>query len=188
MKTALLSLALGLLAGTASAGGLVAPDTAPAPDTAATVSGDWSGFYAGLHYGTGSVEAQGPVRRQETDGDAYGLHAGYLRDFGRHVLGAELDYDRLDDDDDRSGDMLRLRARAGMDLGRVMPYLTLGLARYSDDDYSDTGLTYGLGADFRVTERVVLGLDYSRDSIDDVDGTGVDLDADSIRLRASFRF
>lgn len=186
MKTILLSSALGLLAGVACAGGLVVAPAPAAPD--APLSGDWSGFYAGLHYGTGTVEAQGRARRQQTDGNAYGLHAGYLRDFGQHVLGAELDQDRLDGDAGTSGDMLRLRARAGMDLGRVMPYLTLGLARYSDDDYSEAGLTWGLGADIRVSERVLLGLDYTRDRIDDVDGTGVDLRADSIRLRASLRF
>ncbi len=182
MKTTLLSVAIGLLAGAASAGGFLVPGGTAAP------AGDWTGFHAGIHYGAGSVEAKGPAGRRESDMDAYGLHLGYLRDFGAHVLGAELDYDRLDGDGGESADLLRLRARAGMDYGRVLPYLSLGLARYSDDTYGDTGLTYGFGVDFRLNEAVTLGLDYARDRIDDVDGSRADLDIDSLRVRASLRF
>ena len=178
MKTLLLATAATLFAGTALAADPFAPAT-----------GDgWGGVYAGVHYGAGTVDARGPAGRAETDIDAYGLHGGYLHDFDGSVLGAELDYDRLDGEGGKSADLTRLRARAGMAHGRVLPYLSLGLAHYSDDTYSDTGITYGIGADVQLTGTVLLGLDYSRDRIDNVDGTGADLEIDSLRIRASFRF
>ena len=182
MKAIVFATAAFMLAGCAAhAGGLLSP----APAT----TGDWGGFYAGLHYGPGTVKAKGATTSQSVDGDAYGVHAGYLRDFGEHVFGVEVDYDRLDGDGGANADMLRLRARAGMDMGRVQPYVSLGLARYDDDDgYDGTGLTYGLGVDFRMNGQVTLGMDYVRDSIDDIDGTGADIDSDAVRIRASFRF
>jgi outer membrane immunogenic protein len=193
--------AVALLAtGAAHAGGYVAPVTEvePAPVVAPVIApaSDWSGFYAGLQYGQGSGD-----RTEEgfddisSDLDAYGLHAGYNRDFGQFVLGAELDYNRLDIDDVADkGDLWRLRGRAGYDAGRFMPYVTLGAARVSADlgdglDLSETGVTYGIGADFKVTEQIVVGAEYTRQNFKDVaDVDGLDVDGDMVQLRASFRF
>ena len=126
----------------------------------------------------------------KSDIDAYGVHAGYQKDFGKYVLGGELAYDRVDPkDDDSKGDMYRLRARAGYDLGRVMPYVTVGAAHLKDDDFSETGLTYGIGADFKVTDRVTVGAEYSRTNFKDVaDVKGADLDTNLVQLRAAYHF
>lgn len=57
------------------------------------------------------------------------------------------------------------------------------------DDLSETAFTYGIGADFKVTERVTLGAEYTRQDFDDVnDVSGLDLDTDMVQVRASFRF
>lgn len=182
-----------LVGGAAHAGGYVAPVVEPSPAPVVTpvavpVS-DWSGFYTGLQYGQGDADAEIGGASVSDDFDAYGVHVGYNRDFGQFVLGGELDYNRIDLDAGGDADLGRLRARAGYDLGRFMPYASLGAAHVDADDLSETAVTYGLGLDFKVTERFVVGAEYTRQDFDDVaDIDGLDLDTDMIQLRASIRF
>lgn len=177
----------------AHAGGYVAP-VVDAPvvvtPTPEPVSVDWSGFYAGLQYGKGSSELSYAGESADTDVDGYGLHAGYLHDFGSYVLGGEFDYNRLDPEDgDGDAGLYRLRARAGYDMGRFLPYVTLGAAHFKADDFSETGLTYGIGADFKVTDKFTVGAEYSRSDLSDVDDIdGLDLDTDLVQVRASYHF
>ncbi|MDO5605121.1 MAG: porin family protein [Paracoccus sp. (in: a-proteobacteria)] len=196
-KFAMTTVAASVIAGSALAGGYVEPVAAPVtvtPIVAPASPSDWSGFYAGLQYGKGSGDLSLNNETESSDFKAYGLHAGYMHDFGNFVLGGELDYNKLDIDNvDDKGDMTRLRARAGYDLGRVLPYVTLGAARISADvsgyDIKETAVTYGIGADFKVTERFVVGAEYSKQDFSDVaDTNGLDLDSDMVQLRASFRF
>ncbi|MFL2779398.1 MAG: outer membrane protein [Paracoccus marcusii] len=190
MKLAFATLGASLFAVTAHAGGYVAPVVEPAPapvvaPVAAPVS-DWTGFYAGLQYGQGDADLSDA---DSLDFDAYGVHGGYNRDFGQFVLGGELDYNRVDLDEAGEGDLVRLRGRAGYDLGRFMPYVSLGAAHVETDDLSETAFTYGIGADFKVTERMTLGAEYTRQDFDDVnDVSGFDIDSDMVQVRASFRF
>ena len=196
MKTIILSLAGSLAATTAFAGGYVAPVVEPAPVVAPVVpveaGTDWSGFYAGLQYGKGSAEASD--RDGDTDLDGYGVHAGYLHDFGKYVLGGELDYNKVElDDADIDGDLIRLRGRAGYDFGKIQPYLTLGVAKASVDggnvDISETGITYGVGVDYLVHDRFSVGFEYTRNDFSDVDDFGgADIDTDLAQIRGTFRF
>lgn len=186
----------------AFAGGYVAPVVEPAPVVEAApvvASTDWSGFYAGLQYGQGDAEAEGfGMSVDAGDFDAMGVHGGYNRDFGQFVLGGELDYNQIDIDDvDEDGDLVRLRARAGYDAGRFLPYVTLGVARLSGDvdgeDISETGFTYGIGADVAVTEKFTVGAEYTRNDFsdvleDEIGTSGVDLDTDMVQIRASYHF
>lgn len=193
MKLAFATLGASLFAVTAHAGGYVAPvvEPAPAPIVTPVVTNvsDWSGFYAGLQYGQGDADVSFDGDSVSNDFDAYGLHAGYNRDFGQFVLGGELDYNRIDLDDAGEGDLVRLRGRAGYDLGRFLPYVTLGAAHVETDDLSDTAFTYGIGADFKVTERVTVGAEYTRQDFDGVnDVSSFDVDTDMVQVRASFRF
>lgn len=193
MKLAFATLGASLFAVTAHAGGYVAPVVEPAPapvvaPVAAPVS-DWTGFYAGLQYGQGDADVNFDGDSVSSDFDAYGVHGGYNRDFGQFVLGGELDYNRVDLDEAGEGDLVRLRGRAGYDLGRFMPYVSLGAAHVETDDLSETAFTYGIGADFKVTERMTLGAEYTRQDFDDVnDVSGFDIDSDMVQVRASFRF
>lgn len=110
---------------------------------------DWTGFYAGAQYGKGSFELSGNGVSADEDMDAYGLHGGYLRDFGKFVLGGELDYNKLDIDNvDDKGDLTRLRARAGYDMGRFMPYVTLGVGQ-AVSRWTAKATTFGNRRDLR---------------------------------------
>lgn len=198
MKFAFAATAATLVAGAATAGGYTAPVVEEAPvvvtQPAPLAPGGWTGFYAGLQYGQGNADLSDNGVKTDSDFDAYGLHVGYNRNFGQFVLGGELDYNRikLDETSDK-GDLTRLRARAGYDMGRFMPYVTLGAARVSADagayDIKETGLTYGLGGDFKVSDRITVGAEYTHQQWDDVaDVSGADLDADLFQIRASWRF
>ncbi|CAM3427927.1 outer membrane protein [Paracoccus nototheniae] len=194
MKFALATLGASLFAVTAHAGGYVAPvvETAPAPVVTPVMApaSDWTGFYAGLQYGQGDADASFGPLSGSSDFDAYGVHGGYQRDLGRFVLGGELDYNRIDlDAADDNADLVRLRGRAGYDLGRFLPYVTLGAAHVDGAGLSETAATFGLGADFKVTERVTIGAEYTRQDFSDVaDTDNLDLDTDMVQMRASFRF
>lgn len=195
MKFVFAAIAATVTAGSAFAGGYVAPVVEPAPVVAVTPvavsnDGDWTGFYAGLQYGQGNFELSDDTSSVDSDFDAYGLHGGYQHDFGKYVLGGELDYNKLDlDEVEGDGDLTRLRGRAGYDMGRFQPYATLGVAHLSTDDLSETGITYGVGAEFKATERLSVGAEYTMNDFSDVDNVdGLDVDTDMVQLRASFRF
>lgn len=197
MKLFLSTVAASVLATSAFAGGYVAPVQPAEPIVIAPVvanTSDWTGFYAGAQYGAGSFKLSDGTDSADEDHKAYGLHAGYLHDFGQFVLGGELDYNKLDIDNvDNKGDMTRLRARAGYDMGRFMPYVTLGVAKLSLDsngyDISETDMTYGIGGDFKVTDAFTVGAEYSKQDFSDVaDIDGLDLDTDMIQLRAAYHF
>lgn len=191
---------LSLIAGGAFAGGYAAPVieqpvAAPVEPVIMAAPGNWDGFYAGLQYGTGSGDLGDRGELADFgDFDAYGLHAGYQKGFGKFVLGGELDYNKVSPDNDYSnGDMTRLRLRAGYDMDRFLPYVTLGAADLDTDQFSDTGLTYGLGVDYKVAEHFTVGAEYSRNDFKDVlhDSAGIDgndLDLDLVQIRASYRF
>ena len=198
MKLVLATFAASLVAGSAFAGGYTAPVVEPAPvviePVAVVDASDWTGFYAGAQYGKGSADLSYNGVDDDRDTDNYGLHGGYLRDFGKFVLGGELDYNKIDIDDvDDKGDLTRLRARAGYDMGRFMPYVTLGVAKLSADtgtyDISETDVTYGIGGDFKVTDKFTVGAEYSKQDFSDVDDIdGLDLDTDMVQLRAAYHF
>lgn len=210
MKNAILL--AGLVAGSATAaaaGGFSATvvEAAPAAAPVSISATDWTGAYAGLQFGTAEAELglpDGlPVSSVDIDGRHYGLHAGYLRDFGRFVGGAELSYSALDDfevagvevDDfaDVSGNLLRGKLLAGYDAGRVLPYAAVSLARASleveGEDGSETGVGFGIGAKFMVTPRFMAGIEWMRDKFEiSAGGEDVDVDLDTISLSASYRF
>jgi outer membrane immunogenic protein len=193
MKLSYAAIIATLAAGNAMAGSLSYTPAEPQPDMMAVASApmtDWSGFYAGLQYGTGEADASSGGMSIEDDMEAYGIHVGYLHDLGQYVVGGELAYNNvsLDSAPDDDGDQFELRGRAGVDLGRFLPYATLGIARTSSDGISETGLSYGVGAEYLITDRFSVGLEYSHTKFDDVDGSGIDVDTDLFQLRTSYRF
>jgi opacity protein-like surface antigen len=191
-----------LTASTAFAGGYAEPIAEPAPAAPiakVAVDTEWTGFYAGLQFGQGSADVAAEGESLDVgDYDAYGVHAGYLYDLGQFVLGGEFDYNLVETEvQDFDGNLMRLRARAGYDLGRFQPYLTAGVARLTldngQDNVSETGFTYGIGAEYLVSDQISLGLEYSRSDFSDVleeelGTSGIDLETDLIQARVSYRF
>ena len=199
MKNYLILATATLISGPAFAGGLneVAPEPMLAPVEApmqTSVDGDWSGAYVGAQLGYGDIDSNGAGA--DGNGTIGGLHAGYRNDFGKFVAGAELDYDVADIDLGATGDTLdnvaRLKFMGGLDLGRSLLYATAGAA-YADAtvggiEASDNGYFVGVGMDYAVSDRFTVGGEYLMHKFDDFDGSGVDLDADTIKAKVSFTF
>ncbi|WP_210528412.1 outer membrane protein [Rubellimicrobium arenae] len=188
------------------------PVAAPAPvvvTAAPAPSADWSGFYLGgqLSYGQLGYEVDdGITDDADFDGAVGGLHAGYMRDFGRIVAGAELAYDWADleaDDDNgatsyNAGADLEAVARAGVrvgyDAGRVLPYATAGYANamFSDElastgeDNAD-GYYFGGGVEYAVNDRFSVGGEVLRHEFD-LDDDDIDSGLTTVGVRASYRF
>ena len=159
----------------------------PAP--VLTYGGDWTGGYAGLSVGASDISTDTGL---DGDGSLYGAHIGYDYDFGSYVMGAELDYQAADID---VGDgaatidsVARLKLRAGYDAGRTLVYLTGGAAK-ADTSLGDAdGWLAGVGVDYKVTENVALGMELLHHRFDDAADSGIDVEANTLSLRASYRF
>lgn len=189
------------LAAPAMAGGLApaAPEPAVivpvAPVAAPSPNGDWSGFYAGLQAGYADADVTpGTGPEFSVDGGNYGLHVGYLHDFGRFVLGGELRFDDVSDvkSSAGAGDTLTAASlRVGYDMGRILPYLTVGGGQLKIDsgDKSD-GILYGLGVDYAVTNNWRVGLEAVRFEFDSFgSSSGIDeITGNNIGLRVSYAF
>jgi outer membrane immunogenic protein len=156
----------------------------------ARTTGNWGGFYAGgqVGYGDGST---GGV---DFDGALGGAHVGYNFDLGGYVLGVELDGDlgKLELDNGSEIDrIIRLKGRAGVDMGQTMLYATAGVARARLDDgsstTSDNGYFGGLGVDYAVTDSVIVGGELLQHRFDNFGG-GSSVDATTLRAKVSFRF
>ncbi len=191
------SIMAAVAASPALAGGLADPVVEPAlqPVAAAPVAranGNWGGFYAGGQLGYGTGDADG----DDFDGGLLGAHVGYNFDLGGYVLGVELDGDlgklELDSGFGEIDQVIRLKGRAGVDLGQTMLYGTAGVARARVDtgggSLRDNGYFGGVGVDYAVTDSVIVGGELLYHQFDDFDGTGVDADATSLRAKVSFRF
>jgi opacity protein-like surface antigen len=148
-------------------------------------------------------------------------------DFGRLVVGGEFDGDlsqigiEVNEDADLPGtpvtteigeidSIARAKLRLGYDAGRVLPYLTAGLARASvsfneeiagpDDpaiEESYSGRFVGVGASFMASERLMVSIEAIRHNFDDLpsneaeednEGFQYDTIVNTVTLRGSIRF
>lgn len=218
-KLATFALALGVSSSAALAGGYVAPviEVAPVVAAVAQPSTDWTGFYGGIQAGSSKLKKSGSVPTPEPNpvepvllrsfdpiegtsidksGRSYGVHIGYMRDFGSFVGGAELAYDELGgfkvDDVKLDGNMIRGKLLAGYDAGKFLPYATIGYARAKLDNYgSDNGFGYGVGVKYMATPNILIGAEWMRHEFDwkdvETDAKG-DLDIDTFGINISYRF
>lgn len=175
-----------LLAGDA-APVVVEPEPAVTAQPSGAAGGLWTGGYAGVQLGQLDADTSGGLNGDDT---SYGVHGGYRYDFGRFVLGGEVDYD-LGDLDLGSGvgvdSVLRGKVQAGYDLGSAFAYVTGGVAELESSLGRETGKFYGLGVVYSVTDEFTLGgeiLDHSFDGV----GGGTDVDATTVTIRGSFNF
>lgn len=202
VRTSMFAAPLALFAGMATAGGLSEPVMAPAPAPVAVApapmmrSTDWTGFYAGGQLGYGRIKSDSIADADDPDGAIYGVHAGYNYDFGSIVLGGELDYDATNiSAEDPAFDVdsvARAKLKLGYDAGQFMPYVTAGVARLQTSgalDGDTDGSFAGLGLSYMMSDSFILGGEVLQHQFEDVaDAAGVDADATTVSLRASFKF
>lgn len=211
MKPTLTAVALLALASPIHAGGPIVIGTDPAPGVQPEpIPGvDWSGLYAGLSYGrtSGNMDMEGFGLFDYTDGHATGGFLGYNFQRGRLVYGGELSYatvsgmvfsDTTLGGDDTVDSLVELRGRVGYSLGNALIYGALGLAQgnYTLNAFNTptaSGTSVGLGMDYRMTDQIFVGLDYTRRKMDGTNDNpsipfGFDAPIDSLSLRVGLSF
>ena len=177
---------------------------------------DWTGAYGGIsaatQTGTHSYDGGGPGDVYDLEGPAFGAFGGYMWASGNLVYGAEaavsfggvyemtLDGATSYKDEYEYDRFFDLKGRLGYAAGNFLVYGTLGVSRtvfQSDIDGDDplnintNGLIYGLGADYKVTERYFVGAEYLRRNYDFFDsGQDVDIGSEinTFTLRVGLKF
>ena len=176
-------------------------------DTA--VAQDWSGAYVGVQSANSSytnryfVDGVFDFSPVDGGGAMHGLFAGYNHQIGNVVVGGEIAYLIGKPAYDGSPeffytDMLDLKARAGYSLGRVLPYAVIGWSKTEWRNPSllpvdADGMSYGLGVDIRVSDRVLVGLEYlKRDLVGDnwVEFPALNIEGDfsTVAFRVAYEF
>jgi hypothetical protein len=143
-----------------------------------------------------SGDVSGPAGTTDSGTQGLGLHFGVLRDSGTLIFGGEFAYVAADFDDLPTLDLdsARLKAIGGIDAGLFLPYAFVGLsnveASVGDASISEMALNYGLGGRVALGAegRVVAGLEYLVEEVDDFGGSGLDFDNNDLSLRFDYRY
>ncbi|UWR66313.1 porin family protein [Phaeobacter inhibens] len=177
----------------AFAGNLEEPVVAPAPAAPPVVvandGGDWTGAYIGGQIGQLDADTSNGLSGDDV---SYGVHAGYNYDFGRFVLGGEIDYDATDVDLGGGAatvdSVMRGKVKAGYDFGPVLAYVTGGVAQVDTSVGDETGEFYGIGVAYRLTDQWTVGGEVLEHDFDNLGSSGISADATTVSLRASYQF
>lgn len=183
----------------------------PAPVVEAAPQNSWAGGYTGLYlgYGFNKYKTNNPVGDLKDDNIKVGGYAGWNFQNDNIVYGLEGDagYNGAKKEElgltAKSGFDGSLRARLGVDMGPVMPYITGGVAgtqvKFSDATSSSSkfrvGYTAGVGAETFLTDNVTARLEYRYSDFGKKDfelasGTVNDgrLQSHDIRLGVGYKF
>ena len=209
MKKFTLSIVAVMAMGTfAVAGGDIQPVVEPVVEVVAPVADD-SSFYVGLGYSymnfQGEGEGEGPYE-YDINGNAFTVLAGYnfnkyFAVEGRYSLTVgDLTYEEGDYEGDWEGDMtnIALYLKPMYPISELTLYGLLGygqvtLDRDSEEEFSESGFQWGLGASYAVNDNIGVFVDYTR-LYDDTgfDGGGryedEDIVIDSINVGVTYKF
>ena len=162
---------------------------------------DWSGAYGAVMFSNGGGDVRAPSTF-DLDGQAYGIAVGYNVQSGNFVYGGELAYQKSEIDlvhpapfKQRYESLLDLKGRFGYSSG---PFLAYGVIGYSVNKYALTGATsdgggfsYGLGADYKINDRMFVGAEYlmrdmHNDAVSGINALDANLSTVSLRFGMSF--
>lgn len=185
------ALAMPALAGGYNAPVVEAPVAAPvAAPVVSSADGDWTGGYVAGQLGWGHSKFGG----LSEDTAVYGIRGGYDYDFGKFVLGANLDWNKVDADlgTDTVNDIARLGLRAGYDMGRSLVYVAAGAARANVDTLTgsvdENGYYAGVGMDYAINDKWTVGGEILQNRFTDFNGTNSTLSTTTAGLNVGFRF
>lgn len=157
----------------------------------------WTGFYAGGAIGYGWLSDVDysfvPPLRSSGEDWVYGVHAGYLHQFGNFVVGVEGEYLKLDIQFEGlpvyAEDAYTVRARGGYAFDRFLftghagaSYVTTNIG------LEDWAWVVGAGIDYAVTDNVTIGANYTHMRSDSYDDTLIDAEIDVITARVGVKF
>jgi outer membrane immunogenic protein len=186
-----------------AAGPVMAQGLAPLQGSPEAAPSTWDGYYLGLAVSSGDVSLSNATATEEYSTQGFGLQFGVLRDVGTFVVGGEFAYVSADIDDvpGFSGVSLnsaRLKAIGGVEAGQFLPYGFVGLSNveFSFDTIAgelagnETGFNYGIGGRVALGAegRVIAGLEYLVEEVDDFGGSGVDVENNDLSLRLDYKY
>ena len=151
---------------------------------------DWTGFYVGGQLGYLNLNTNLTGSNDEFIG---GIFAGYDYDLGDWVIGAGLDNDFASADIDGTPveleNVFRVRGRLGYKIGEGLLYGTAGYA-VADTNIlgSDDGYFIGAGYEHFVTQNVTIGGEILYHDFNNFNSSGIDVEATTVQVRATFRF
>ncbi len=168
---------------------LAAQDAAPS-------SFDWTGPYLGVNQASSTTTITTALFEVDLDFDGSGAQLGYLVDRGALVFGGEIAASRLDMFGAVRGDGAThssARAMLGYSVHRALLYASAGIGRVEFFDDAgpinmDSGPIFGIGARYAVTDRVSIGLEYTRQSIQDFAGQPFSMASGMYRYSLSYKF
>ncbi|NRB05326.1 MAG: outer membrane beta-barrel protein [Rhodobacteraceae bacterium] len=167
---------------------VVEPVVTQPPASGISFGSDWTGPYAGLQLGQLDATASDGLSGDDL---ALGAHAGYRFDFGRVVIGGEVDFDRAGTNLGAGLELdsiLRGKVQAGLDFGSAFAYVTGGVAELDSSIGDDTGEFYGLGLSYRLSDRFTVGGEVLEHNFKRVGGGPTDVDATTVTVRGSLNF
>lgn len=179
-----LTAAIAVVSTAAFASDLPSKKKAPAPIVAAR-SFSWNGVYGGINGGYINADARGSADVGNVSGGLFGLTGGYNAQMPNNVVvGVETDYGMSNadgssvDGSSKLESLVTVRARAGLAMDRILPYVTAGyaggsvktdtIANGTKSDYVN-GWTAGAGAEYAFSdnlsakaEALYVGLDKAK--------------------------
>lgn len=181
---------------------VIAAEAESAPLKSSTFSNRWTGAYVGVNLGYAMLKDSAPA---EGKGFVYGGFAGYnIEVMGNFIAGLEANYTHMGIEfDDGSGvkavDSFSARFRGGYATERFFAYGLIGAEHATATapfapgfTFKDTALTLGVGVDFAVTNKIAVGVEYTRSFFPKFDyptfPLPVDVTMQKIQTRISFKF
>ncbi len=168
---------------------------------------DWAGGYLGFQFGfpvdSSFTRDAFPGVEAELEGTIGGAQVGFWRQNDAFVYGAEIEFLVGEQAIVQSGaadvdvrvTTTRLGGQAGYDLGRFMPYGTLGIARMTFQDtigFGDTssfGTFAGLGVAYQLGQSTSIGLEAVRQSFSNFnEGSDANVEQTNLSVQINFHY
>lgn len=150
---------------------------------------NWTGVYIGGQLGFGSVDTSTGGENEDFIG---GFTLGYDYDFGQWVLGGALDFDFAEISAGPGAEIeeiFRLKIRGGPKIGNGLLYGAAGWANADTDTLGDDdGWFIGGGYEYMVSRQFSIGGEVLYHDFDSFNGTGNDIEATTVQIRATYRF
>lgn len=151
---------------------------------------DWTGFQAGVSLGWSQASDTFP---DQTDGDTQGIFAAYTHQFGKAVVGVEAEHLDIDNRFEvipvKMKTINSIKLRGGIAFDRLLVYGTAGFSYANIEMFGQSwGYLFGGGVDYKATDHLVIGAQYTHHVFEDYNGSGLDGEADVAMLRAAFMF
>lgn len=158
---------------------------------------DWNGAYVGFSLSANTkteLSADGEESIDAASSTAFGVFGGYAVQSNDFVFGGEVAFLRAPDvefkDDEQEVtldfDIFDLKGRAGYVVNNILFYGVAGFSRIEPEmGEHANGFNFGAGADYDLGNNFVIGVEYLARR---TDLEGVDLNLDTLTLRAAYKF